>query len=138
MHDQKMHQQFVELRIQGRSYARIAEELKVSKRTLIEWGRKFQFEIHNGRVVEREALRERYLSSIEEMVYRLGEQLQRVEAELAKRDIAELSTMRLFSAAESLRRQIHRATGGDAPAFTAPVNSIPPDEYHEDAQDWVA
>ncbi len=137
MYDSKTQQQFVELRVQGRSYARIAEELKVSRRTLIEWGRKFQFEIHNARVVEREALRERYLSTTEELVRRLGEQLQRVEAELAKRDMAELSTMRLFSAAETLRRQIVRATGGDAP-FTAPVNAIPPDEYHEDAQDWVA
>lgn len=137
MYDSKTQQQFVELRMRGVSYARIAEELKVSRRTLIEWGRKFQFEIHNGRIVEREALRERYLASTEEQVRRLGEQLQRVEAELAKRDLAELSTMRLFTAAESLRRQIHRATGGDAP-FTAPVNAIPPGEYHEDAQDWVA
>lgn len=137
MHDQKTQQQFVELRVQGRSYARIAEELKVSKRTLVEWGRKFQFEIHNARVVEREALRERYLSSTEEQVHRLGQQLQRIEAELAKRDIAELSTTRLLGVAESLRRQIFRATGGDTP-FTAPVNAIPPEEYHEDAQDWVA
>lgn len=137
MHDQRVQQQFIELRVQGRSYARIAEELKVSRRTLIDWGRKFQFEIHNARVVEREALRERYLSSTEEMVRRLGEQLQRVEAELAKRDVAELSTMRLFSAAESLRRQIFRATGGDA-AFTAPVSAIPAEEYHDEAQDWIA
>ncbi len=47
MYDSETQQQFVELRVQGRSYARIAEELKVSRRTLIEWGRRFQFEIHS-------------------------------------------------------------------------------------------
>lgn len=40
----------------------IAAELKVGKRILIEWGRKFRFEIHNARLVELEALRERYLA----------------------------------------------------------------------------
>ena len=137
MHDSKTQQQFIELRVRGRSFARIAEELKVSKRTLIEWGRKFQFEIHNARVVENEALRERFLAGREEQVRRLGERLAEVEAELKKRNVAELSTPRLFALAESLRRQIQRETGADA-RFTAPVNAIPADEYHEDAQDWVA
>jgi len=137
MHDSKIQQQFIELRVQGRSFARIAEELKVSKRTLIEWGRKFQFEIHNARVVENEALRERFLASREEQVRRLGERLAEIEAELQKRSVAELSTPRLFALAESLRRQIQRETGAGT-RFTAPVNAIPADEYHEDAQDWVA
>ena len=81
MHDQKTQQQFIELRVQGRSYARIAEELQVSKRTLIEWSRKFQFEIQNQRAIELEALRERYLASREEQVRQLGERLREVEAE---------------------------------------------------------
>jgi len=137
MHDQKTQQQFIELRVQGRSYARIAEELQVSRRTLIDWGRKFQFEIHNARVVEMEALRERFLVSREEQVRRLGERLAQVEAELAGRGVAELSTPRLFALAESLRRQIQRETGAET-RFSAPVNTIPADEYHEDAQDWIA
>ena len=137
MHDQKTQQQFVELRVQGHSYARIAGELKVGKRTLIEWGRKFRFEIHNARLVELEALRERYLMSREDLVRRLGEQLVAVEAALAGRDFNELSTPRLFLLAESLRRQIHNATEAGTPV-TAPVNAIPADEYHEDAQDWRA
>ena len=61
MKDQETQQKFVELRTQGRSFARIAEELQVSKRTLIEWSRKFQFEILNQRAIELEALRERYV-----------------------------------------------------------------------------
>ena len=92
MYDSKTQQQFVELRVQGRSYARIAEELQVSKRTLIEWGRKFQFEIQNQRAIELEALQEKYLATREERLARLGGQLAEVEAELKQRSIAELST----------------------------------------------
>ena len=137
MHDQKTQQQFIELRVRGRSYARIAEELQVGRRTLIDWGRKFQFEIHNARVVEMEALRERFLAGREEQVRRLGERLAQVETELAGRGVAELSTPRLFALAESLRRQIQRETGAET-RFSAPVSTIPADEYHEDAQDWIA
>ena len=137
MHDQKTQQQFIELRVQGHSFARIAEELNVSKRTLIEWGRKFRFEIHNARLVELEELRERYLASREEQVRRLGEQLAKVQSALATRSIDELSTPRLFALAESFRRQIQDATGAGMP-FTMPVNAIPADEYHDEAQDWQA
>ncbi len=136
MHDQKTQQQFIELRVQGRSYARIAEELQVSKRTLIEWSRKFQFEIQNQRAIELEALRERYLAGREEEVRQLGERLREVEAELATRKVAELSTPRLFTLAGSLRRQPLHVTGGEL-RFSTPVQAIPADEYHEEAQDWT-
>ena len=136
MHDQKTQQQFIELRVQGRSYARIAEELQVSKRTLIEWSRKFQFEIQNQRAIELEGLRERYLASREEQVRQLGERLREVEAELATRKVAELSTPRLFTLAGSLRRQLLHVTGGEL-RFSTPVQSIPADEYHDEAQEWT-
>jgi orotate phosphoribosyltransferase-like protein len=45
MHDQKTQQRFIELRVQGLSYARIAEELKVSRHTPIYWSRPLQCEI---------------------------------------------------------------------------------------------
>ena len=59
-----------------------------------------------------------------------------VEAELKQRSIAELSTPRLFILAESLRRQIQRETG--EVRFSTPVEEIPKDEFHEQAQDWAA
>ena len=136
MKDQETQQKFVDLRARGRSFARIAEELQVSKRTLIEWSRKFQFEIQNQRAIEMEALRERYLATREEQVRHLGERLREVEAELASRKVAELSTPRLFTLSESLRRQLEHATGGEL-RFSAPVESIPADEYHEEAQEWT-
>ena len=136
MRDQETQQKFIELRTRGRSFARIAEELQVSKRTLIEWSRKFQFEIQNQRAIELEALRERYLATREEQVRHLGERLREVEAELATRKVTELSTPRLFALSESLRRQLQHTTGGEL-RFSTPVHAIPADEYHDEAQDWT-
>ena len=135
MHDQEAQQKFVELRVQGRSFARIASELNISKRTLINWSRKFQFEIHNQRVIELEALQEKYLASREEEVARLGEHLTEVEEELKKRSVTVLSTPRLFTLAESLRLRIKREIG--EVRFSTPVKDIPAEEYHEEAQDWT-
>ena len=55
MHDAETQQKFVGLRAQGRSFSRIATELNVARRTLIDWSRKFQFEIQNQRAIELEA-----------------------------------------------------------------------------------
>ena len=136
MKDQETQQKFVDLRARGRSFARMAEELQVSKRTLIEWSRKFRFEIQNQRTIEMEALRELYLAGREEQVRQLGGRLREVEAELATRKVAELSTPRLFTLAGSLRRQLEHATGGEL-RFSTPVRAIPDDEYHDEAQDWT-
>ena len=136
MHDQETQQQFVTLRAQGRSFSRIATELNVARRTLVDWSRKFQFEIQNQRAIEMEALQEKYLATREERLARLGGQLAEVEAELRQRSIAELSTPRLFSLAESLRRQIQRETG--EVRFSTPIEEIPKGEFHEQAQDWAA
>jgi hypothetical protein len=138
MHDQETQQKFVTLRAQGRSFSRIATELNVARRTLVDWSRKFQFEIQNQRAIELEALQEKYLATREERLARLGGQLAAVEAELKQRSIAELSTPRLFALADSLRRQLLREAGDNEVRFSSPVEEIPKDEFHEQAQDWAA
>ena len=111
-------------------------ELNVSKATLIRWSRKHQFEIQNLRAIEMEALANQWLTSVTERVNALGEQLRKVEAELATRDVKDLSTGQLHSLAQALRRQIEKATG--AVQFTSPVAEIPNDEFHDQVQDWSA
>jgi len=134
MHDEKVVQRFIELRASGRSYQHLAEELKVSKPTLINWSRKHQFEIQNLKAIEMEAIREKWLASVNDQVNALGEQLRRIEAELAKRDPADLTTAQLFALARALRRQIAEATG--SVQFTTPVAEIPGNEYQDQVQDW--
>jgi len=134
MHDDKTVQRFIELRAQGWTYARLMAELNVTKPTLIAWSRKHQFQIHNLKAIELEALREKWLASTTDRVNALGEQLRRVESELAAREPAALTTPQLFALARSLRRQIEQATG--QVQFSSPVAEIPADEYHDQVQDW--
>ena len=134
MHDNQTVQRFIERRAQGWTYARLMTELNVSKPTLIAWSRKHQFQIQNLKAIELEALREKWLASTADRVNALGEQLRKVEAELAQREVSELTTLQRHHLARSLRRQIEQATG--SMRFTTPVAEIPSDEYHDQVQDW--
>jgi transposase-like protein len=136
MKDVETQQRFILMRAQGATYARIAQELGVAKGTLINWSRKFQFEIANQRAIELEALQEQLVGTREARLRALGDQLTIVNEELKKRNIADLSTARLFTLAASLRRQILSETG--EPSFAAPVEQIPADEFHEQMQKWAA
>ena len=134
MNDVEKQQRFVFLRAEGWSFARIAQELEISKPTPIKWSHKFQFEIQNQRAILLEHLQEKWLSRLDHRVNALGEQLRKVEAELAKRDVASLTTGQLYSLADALRRQIKREIG--PMAFTTPVSQIPNDEFVDEVQDW--
>jgi hypothetical protein len=136
MHAPETVRRFIELRAQGWTYARLMAELNVTKPTLIAWSRKHQFEIQNLHTIELEALRDKWLASTSERVNSLGEQLRRVETELARRDLAALTTPQLLAASRHLRRQIEQATG--PLQFTVPLNEIPSEEYQEQVQDWKA
>jgi len=82
-----------------------------------------------------EALQHQLIESREIRARALAEQLRKIEAEVATRNLTEVSTGRLYSLAESLRRQIMRETG--QLQFTSPLKEIPDDEYHEQAQNWT-
>jgi hypothetical protein len=58
----------------------------------------------------------------------------RLEAELASREVKDLSTTQLYGLARQLRRQLQEATG--SVRFTTPVAQIPGDEFHEQVHDW--
>ena len=134
MHNEKTVQRFIELRSQGWTYARLMAELSVSKPTLIGWSRKHQFQIQNLRAIEMEALADQWLDSVAVRINALGEQLRKVEAEIAGRDVKDLSTAQLYCLARGLRRQIEQATG--SVQFTTSVAEIPGDEFHDQVQDW--
>ena len=84
MKDAETQNRFVCLRAEGWSFARIAEQLQVSKPILIKWSRKFQFEIQNQRAIFLEQLQEKWLATRETRVGALGETLRKAESELAK------------------------------------------------------
>lgn len=134
MHDDQTVQRFIELRVQGRVFTQIAQELNVSKPTLIAWSHKHQHTIANLTAIEREHRLQQHLASSEARLQKLGEQLRAAETELARRDLTSLSTGRLLTYVESLRRQLHREAG--PMQFVAAVDTIPEDEYADRIQVW--
>jgi hypothetical protein len=134
MHAPETRQKFVELSAQGRSLLHIAGELGVAKSTLIEWSRQFRFEIQNQRALELDDLRNKLLGPRQKHAAELAEKLAAVEAELRRRDLTQVSTPRLYSLADSLRRQLERETAGLK--LAAPVKDIPNEEYVESVQEW--
>lgn len=127
-------QKFIELRAKGWTYARISAEIGVTKRSLVDWSRKFQFEIQNLRALELEALQAEWIATREDRIRALGEQLRAVETELKTRDFSQVPTGRLFTLAAALRREILHDTA--TVKLSSPVDAIPNDEYHEQVQDW--
>ena len=99
-------EQFVELRGSGLSFASIAEKLNVSKTTLIQWSKIYQADIRNLRQVYAEALRERFRLTSERRASIFAKQLDTIEAELAKRDYATLSTEKLFDMSLRLHSEL--------------------------------
>ena len=106
MKDQQTQNQFIELRAQGWSLARIATELHLSKTTLVDWNRTARQEIRDLKDVEVEALHERVLVSYELELQRFTSQLNRIEAVLTQRKLDCLSTESLFVLAAMVRRAV--------------------------------
>ena len=117
---------FIELRAQCWSLNRIAAELHVAKRTLVEWNREARKEIHELKEVEVEALHERVLASYELELQRLTGQLNRIETVLAQRKLDCLSTGSLFVLAATVRAQLRRLTSPALVASRDPVVSSAP------------
>jgi hypothetical protein len=106
MNDMQKQVSFIQMRAIGTSFAKISEELKVSKPTLIKWGKDFEIDICNLRTIEQEALREKYLITKEKRLEMLGESLDKVKQEMAKRDFSEIPTEKLFGMNIKLLQEI--------------------------------
>jgi len=134
MKDQETIARFIQLRASGWSFARIAAEINVSKPTLIQWSRTYQFEIQNLRAVETEALAEKCFADRQKRWESLSKHLQRIEDELAKRTYDTVATGRLISLSSKLRKEIADEVG--QPRFSIATRHIPKEEFFDDVLDW--
>lgn len=89
-------EQFINLRAKGLSYSKISDELKVSRKTLIEWNNGLKEEVANRKALELEALFEKYLLLKEHRVGLFGSLLGKISEELAKRDFSDVGTVQLM------------------------------------------
>ncbi len=108
MYDADTKNQFLELRAKGWSLGRIAERLKVAQRTLVEWNRQEHEQIRTLRAIEFEALQEKILATREQELTRLKLELDRLESELTKRTVGNISTENLYRLSALLRGEIRK------------------------------
>jgi transposase len=87
---------FIELRAQGHSFNDIAEQLGISKNTLIDWSKDFAVDIENRKALEREALQTKYLMTWNTRIEAFGEMLERIDQELEERDFSDVTTKELM------------------------------------------
>ncbi len=89
-------ERFIELRAQGYSFDRIAKELGKAKQTLIDWSKDLQEEIANRKALELEALYEKYYLLKEVRLQTFGEMINKIKAEVVKRDLSDVPTEKLL------------------------------------------
>ncbi|BDH62889.1 hypothetical protein MTP04_30190 [Lysinibacillus sp. PLM2] len=96
MKDLVTKKEFIQLRSQGTSFNKIAEKLKVSKTTLIEWNKEFEKEIANLKAIELEELFQMYYVQKRKRIEIYGNQLEKIIGEIEKRNLSDLQTDKLF------------------------------------------
>ena len=98
MKDMATKERFIELRIKGLSYNAIANEIQVSKQTLISWSKEFEIQISNLKAMELEVLQEKYYISKVKRIELLGKYLDRLMSEIDSRgeDLSSVQTEKLF------------------------------------------
>lgn len=123
-------ERFIELRAENRSYADIADILKVSKTTLIAWAKDLEIDIKNARTLRMDELFEKYAVAKAKRVEIFGERLKAILAELDKRNLDEVPTAVLLGLAlkygESLRNEYEplKLQGEGLPFDMAIIDSV--------------
>lgn len=100
--------QFIQLRAEGLSFAKIAKKLKVSKPTLLKWQVELAKEIQQARFFAIESLVEEYKLRKQHRIQQLAIVLNKAEQELLKRDFSELSTADLLKVVERLEGKLSK------------------------------
>lgn len=106
MHSTKTQRKFIQLRSQGLSLARIADQIGVSKTTLVNWNHWFDEEIEDLTKLERESSHEQLRLAHQADLTRLTKLRDTLETELSGRALADLPIEKLFLLSAKLREQI--------------------------------
>ena len=110
MKDTSKKQEFIELRAKGMSFAKISEQIEVSKPTLIEWSKELELEVSNLKAIEMEALYEEHQLNKEARIKRLSQQLNKLETEIENRNLSDIPTSKLFDLYSNLLKTIKEET----------------------------
>jgi len=111
MHSTETINQFLNLRLQGWSFARIADQLHVSKPTLLDWNRKFHSKLDSMKAHQQQPAQETAQASDEEKLENLRLFYTALRQELISRTLESLSTEEIEAFATDIERQIDKLAG---------------------------
>jgi hypothetical protein len=95
-HSVETKNKFIEMRAEGRTFAQIAEDLNISYNTAVNWSRELSDNISAAKAFKKEELIEKYRMTKEKKLDMYGERLLAIQDELAKRDLSDIPTNKLF------------------------------------------
>ena len=124
-------ERFIELRAENRSYADIADILKVSKTTLIAWAKDLEIDIQNARTLRMDELFEKYAVAKAKRIEVFGTHLNAILAELGTRNLANIATSSLLTLAlkygEFMKDELEplNLQGEDLPFDMSSISAVP-------------
>lgn len=96
MKDAETKREFIRLRVEGRSYRAIEQELGISRSTCGEWEKELKADIDSLRQESLEELYEQYSMAREARIRRIGDTLRRIDFALSKSDLEKIPPERLL------------------------------------------
>jgi len=128
MRTQKELSEFIVLRSNGWSLARISKHLNIPKTTLFRWEERNADTIHLLKYVQLEKLQEQYVPSYEEQLKDTHEHLEKIQAALRQQDYCKMSpefllqmNFQLQTRLDKIRQQVPLRS----PQFNAPIEALP-------------
>ena len=111
MKDQETKQRFIQLRAEGHSYENIANELNVSKKTLLKWGHDFAQDINNMQYFIYQNMLEQFKMTKQEQIFNWFQEIKKIDDALEKKDYNELSKKDLIILKEKFENKILKEIG---------------------------
>ncbi len=94
--DVETRDKFIEARAQGQTLKKISEDLGVSYNTACLWNKDYREQIAASRALYLEELQDRFFLTTETRLALFGEQIESIRAEIAKRNLSDMPTAKLF------------------------------------------
>ena len=95
-HSPEVKNKFIEMRAEGRTLSAIAKELGIAQNTAVNWSREHLEEIAAIKAIKDEEMTEKYCMTKEKRIEMHGDWLLALKDELARRDLSEVPTNKLF------------------------------------------
>jgi len=111
MHSTETINQFLNLRAQGWSFARIADQLQVSKPTLLDWNRKYQSKLDSMKADHERFVQQNAEASQQQQLDRLILFNNALRQELISRTLQSLSVEEIEALSSDIERQIEKLAG---------------------------